>query len=66
MASLFQKRSSVLGLPVGRKKTSWGKVAGWIAGLAALAAAVVIGRDTIQHSEGGSRSNGGSGQSRGK
>jgi uncharacterized membrane protein YgcG len=59
MASLFQKRSTILGLPIGRKKTSWGKVAGWLVGVAALLAAVVIGRDTIQHSGSGSQSGSG-------
>lgn len=60
MASLFKKRSTVLGLPIGPKKVSWKKVGGWLAGLAVLFAGVVIGRDTIQHSGSGSQSSRGS------
>lgn len=58
MASLFKKRSTILGLPIGRQKTSWKKVGGWLAGLAVLAAGVLIGRDTIQHSGSGTQSSG--------
>lgn len=56
MASMFKERSTVLGLPIGRKKLSWKKVGGWIVGLGVVLAGVIIGRDTIQHRGNGSQS----------
>ena len=44
------QRQKILGLPIGPKQFSWSRLLAWIAAAGAALAALLIGRDVVQHS----------------